>query len=142
MANTAFELKIEVDNTDDILRKVAEAAEVALKQCGEVIEGYAKEDCPVDTGLLRNSISYGLSGKPMNTQHYSDNAGEQHGEYGNAPNTVADAVYVGSNVEYAAPVEFRSMSHQVGKAHFLRDAGMDHFDELKDKAEKIFAALS
>lgn len=137
--NTAFEVTI--DNTDLILSKVAESVETALKQCGEVIEGYAKEDCPVDTGLLRNSITYGLSGQRVERPDYTDDAGTQHGHYeSNCPSTIADAVYVGSNVIYAAPVEFKSMSHKVGKAHFLRDAGTTHFDELKDKAEKIFHA--
>lgn len=138
-SNVAFEVTI--DNTNLILEEVARVSETVLKQCGEVIEGYAKEDCPVDTGLLRNSITYGLSGKAVNQVDYSDDAGVQHGHYSsNAPTTHMDAVYVGSNVEYAPAVEFKSMSHRVGKAHFLRDAGMNHFDELKDKAEKIYHA--
>ena len=137
--NVAFEVTI--DNTNLIMEEVAQVSETVLKQCGEVIEGYAKEDCPVDTGFLRNSLTYGLSGQRTNITSYTDDAGEQHGEYrSNCPTTYADAVYVGSNVEYAEAVEFKDMSHKVGKAHFLRDAGTNHFDELQDKAEKIFHA--
>lgn len=140
MANdTVFEVTI--DNTDQILEEVARVSETVLKQCGEVIEGYAKEDCPVDTGLLHNSLTYGLSGQRTNITSYEDNYHEQHGEYrSNCPTTHKDAVYVGSNVEYAPAVEFKDMSHKVGKAHFLRDAGTNHFDELRDKAEKIYHA--
>lgn len=137
--NTAF--TVTIDNTKAILEEVAKVSETVLKQCGEVIEGYAKEDCPMDTGLLRNSITYGLSGQRTNITSYTDNFNDQHGEYGaNCPTTYKDAVYVGSNVEYAPAVEFKDMSHEVGKAHFLRDAGTNHFDELKDKAEKIYHA--
>ena len=138
-SDTAF--TVTIDNTNLILEAVEQVSETVLKQCGEVIEGYAKEDCPVDTGLLRNSLTYGLSGQRTNITSYTDNAGEQHGDYkSNCPTTYADAVYVGSNVEYAPAVEFKDRSHRVGKAHFLRDAGTNHFDELKDKAEKIYHA--
>ena len=138
---SGLSFKIKIDNTNAILEEVDQACQTALKQCGEVIEGYAKDDCPVDTGLLRNSITYGLTGQPMNQTHYTDDAGEQQGEYkSNAPSSHKNAVYVGSNVEYAAPVEFKSMSHKVGKAHFLRDAGTNHVSELKTTAETILHA--
>ena len=34
----------------------------ALTECGMVAEGYAKMLCPVDTGALRNSITYKVTG--------------------------------------------------------------------------------
>ena len=125
------------------MRAVEEKMVQALKLMGETIEGYAKDDCPVDTGLLHNSLTYGVSGSSMNQTSYTDNSGTQSGSYqSNAPGTAKDhAVYVGSNVEYAPYVEFMSMNHQVGKAHFLRDAGVNHIDELRDKAQKVFNTL-
>lgn len=53
----------------------------ALEICGGKAESYAKENCPVDTGHLRNSISHKVDKQ----------------------NKVA---YIGSNVEYAPFVEF------------------------------------
>lgn len=117
-----FDFKITVDNTAQIMAIIDEKADVALKQCGEVIEGYAKEDCPVDTGLLRNSITYALAGQ--------------------APAAADHAVYVGTNVEYAPYVEFIDRyHHNVGKAHFLRDAGLPHIDELKEVCLAIFKSI-
>lgn len=151
--NVAFELTI--DNTDEILRKVGDACDLALKACGEVIEGYAKDDCPVDTGLLRNSITHAVSGQGTSVTSYHADRGSTGASAGDSragtvrvgrySGVVGDpnekACYVGSNVEYAPFVEFRDMSHLVGKAHFLRDAGQNHIDELRDVAQKIFESL-
>lgn len=62
------------DNTDEVLAKFAEAKQRALERIGLQAEGYAKKECPVDTGLLRNSITHA---------------------------TDEDAAYIGTNVEYA-----------------------------------------
>lgn len=77
----------------------------ALSLMGEVVEGYAKENCPVDTGNLRNSITH------------------QGGE---------GCEYVGTNVEYAPYVEFMDMSHKVGQAHYLRDGAQNHIKEIQE----------
>lgn len=90
-----------------------------LMAIGATAEGYAKEDCPVGTpestgipgyigGTLRNSIS----------------------------NAVVDnEVYIGTNVVYAPPQEFNNYKHQIGKAHFLRDAAATHGDEYRQLME-------
>lgn len=63
------------DNSGEILQAFENAVQRGLEAIGETAEGYAKDDCPVDTGRLRNSIT----------------------------NQVKDEeVYIGSNVEYAA----------------------------------------
>ena len=149
------------DNTEEILQKVEENINVALKQIGEAIEGYAKEDCPVDTGLLRNSLTYAVAGQSAAISSYhasygsnrgadgkrhsasSKNAGSVNiGRYSGAVGDASDqAVYVGSNVEYAPAVEFKDMGHKVGKAHFLRDAGYNHTEEYKEIAEKILKRM-
>lgn len=149
-----FEIKL--DLTDQVLKATDEAVEIALKQIGEAIEGYAKEDCPVDTGLLRNSLTYAVSGQTPAISSYraertstgqsatSGTSGTVRiGRYsGNIGNAQDKAVYVGSNVEYGPAVEFKDMSHKVGKAHFLRDAGQNHIPEYKEIAEKILKTLS
>lgn len=140
MAGLTF--KLTVDNTDEIEKVIGEKIKDGLLMCGETIEGYAKDDCPVDTGYLRNSITYGLSGEDVNNESYSDNAGVKDGHYDSpAPSTQSNAVYVGSNVEYAEYVEFKDMSHISGKAHFLRDAGYENVDELKDNFLTIFKSI-
>lgn len=65
------------DNSDLVKNALEEQIEAALIAIGMTAETYAKRDCPVDTGRLRNSITHAVE------------AGEQ-------------AVYIGSNVEYAA----------------------------------------
>lgn len=67
------------DNSDKVLSEFEQAIARALERIGSQAEGYAKDLCPVDTGRLRNSIS-----------HKVDKGG--------------DAVYIGSNVEYAGYV--------------------------------------
>lgn len=64
------------DNSGKVLDDFKAAVLRGLEQIGMAAEGYAKDLCPVDTGNLRNSIS-----------HVVDEGG--------------DAVYIGSNVEYA-----------------------------------------
>lgn len=108
MANLDFTVK---DNSAAVIAAVNEKVALALGLVGEVVEGYAKEDCPVDTGRLRNSLTH------------------EHGPDG-------DSEYVGSDVEYAPYVEFGDYNHTTGKNHFLRDAAQNHIEELKDVAQK------
>lgn len=65
------------DNSGLVKDALQDQIEKALLAIGMTAETYAKRDCPVDTGRLRNSITHAVE------------AGEQ-------------AVYIGSNVEYAA----------------------------------------
>lgn len=65
------------DNSGEFLKALPEQLEQALTAIGLTAESYAKKECPVDTGRLRNSIT-------------------------NAVRADEKAVYIGSNVEYAA----------------------------------------
>lgn len=139
-----MEFKIEVDitsNKDAIKSEVLRQAKLGLRVVGDTAAGYAREDCPVDTGLLRNSIAYALAGEvpqvPEGGKGYSDDSAGQKGTYSAKMPDATDglAVYVGSNVEYAAYVEYRDAEHKTGKAHFLRDAIQNNMDEY----EKIIA---
>lgn len=77
--------------------------------CESTVKEVLTENQSVDTGLLRNSITYALAGEPPNIQSYVSDDGTKSGSYsGNAP--VEDdenhkSVYVGTNVEYAPYVE-------------------------------------
>lgn len=65
------------DNSEEFLKALPEQIEQALTAIGLTAESHAKQECPVDTGRLRNSIT-------------------------NAVRADEKAVYIGSNVEYAA----------------------------------------
>lgn len=110
--NTMFSVKVD-DNTKKIIEQLGKEVEIILATVGEKAEGYAKTQCPVDTGRLRNSITHREDG---------------------------GTVYVGSNVEYAADVEFIDRAHKNGKAHFLRDAMQDNLKEYKEIIEQGVAA--
>lgn len=98
----------------DVDQEIEKRIKRALSLMGDTVEGYAKEDCPVDTGNLRNSLTH------------------EPGE---------DCEYVGTNVEYAPYVEFiDGRHHPVGKAHFLRDAAQKNVKELKEVALRTLAA--
>lgn len=148
------------DHTAEVEQKVTEKINLALNLMGEVVEGYAKEDCPVDTGLLRNSITHALGGENISHSYHAsygsnrNKSGKRYGAgsknagsvgVGRASGTMGStddrACYVGTNVEYAPAVEFKDISHTVGKAHFLRDAGTKHIDELRDVAQKTLKTI-
>ena len=101
------------DNSAEVLAEMYEKLSAACEAIGGQAEMYAKEDCPVDTGRLRSSISH---------------ATEEH------------TAYIGTNVEYAPAVEFRDTDHKTGKAHFLRDAASTHGEEFKQITQDILRA--
>lgn len=67
------------DNSAQVLAELQKRIDVALEKCGLLAEGYAQLKCPADTGNLRNSITH---------------------------KTSKDEMVVGTNVEYAAYVEY------------------------------------
>lgn len=101
------------DNAPKVESAFKKQLSLALEAIGQTAEGYAKEDCPVDTGRLRNSISYAV-GEPSEND-----------------------VVIGTNVEYAPQVEYRDVNHKTGKAHFLRDAAANHSDEYQKLVDEI-----
>ena len=94
------------NNSQEVLDAAHQQMIRALEAIGQEAEGYAKENCPVDTGRLRNSIA-----------HAVDDA--------------EPAAYIGTNVEYAIYVEYGEYNHKVGKNHFLRDAASTHGEHYK-----------
>ena len=129
------------DNTDEVLSKMEKAIERGLEAIGMTAEGHAKKvltkavytgdkDYPL-TGRLRNSITYAVSGKKAAIQSYSGDHGEEGGTYdGTAPDDKEKAVYLGTNVVYAAGIETGS-HRKAGGVHFLQRAATDHSDEYK-----------
>ena len=58
MANSNMTFSIAVDNTDKVGQELIDACRRALEICGGKAETYAKMNCPVRTGNLRNSITH------------------------------------------------------------------------------------
>ncbi len=53
-----FVMSVEItDNSKEVSAAIKAALLRGLEKCGLVAEGYAKKLCPVDTGILRNSIT-------------------------------------------------------------------------------------
>lgn len=107
------------DNSEEVKGAIKSAILRGLVKCGLTAEKYAKRRAPVDTGLLRNSITYALSGEPAAIKKYTakkaKNGAKAEGEYtGVAPDDGGLAVYVGTNVEYAPYVELGTGSFTEG----------------------------
>ena len=121
------------DNTEEVLN----ALEAAIKQGNEAIgmtaERHAKKKCPVDTGRLRNSITYALAGEETHVKSYKANKGGKDRETytydGTADGKKGSGVYIGTNVEYAPFVENGARGRP--PVHFLQDAAENHSDEYK-----------
>lgn len=113
----------------------------ALTMCGLVVEKFAKQLAPADTGLLRNSITWALAGKKPATKSYKANKPKngviQTGEYsGTAPNDDELSVFVGTNVEYSPHVELGTSRQEAQP--FLKPAAADSKSELEQCFKKAF----
>lgn len=141
-----FSIQIRKDNRKKVLKELQTRIDDALELCGEQAERNAKlnlEHAPrrIDTGLLRNSITYALHGKAANAMAYSADRARKEGETipsgsysGTAPDGT-NTVYIGSNVEYAWYVE--EGTRKMVPSHFLRDALADHDEEYKNLIKQV-----
>lgn len=130
-----FVMSVEItDNSKEVSAAIKAALLRGLEKCGLVAEGYAKKLCPVDTGILQNSIT-----------HVVD---EQE-----------PAAIIGTNNEYAAYVELGTgiyaeggggrptpwgyqdakgnwhMPHGNKAQPFLKPAAADHAGQYRDILE-------
>lgn len=96
-----IEFKLD-DNSDEVIKLFESQADRGLEAVGMQAERHAKEKCPVRTGRLRGSISH---------------------------SHIWPVAYIGTNVEYAAYVEFGT-SKQKAKP-YLRPAAENYTAEYK-----------
>ncbi len=101
-----FEIRL-VDNSDKVISDLEKKIANALEKCGMTAEGYAKLKCPVRTGRLRNSITHATSGR---------------------------AEYIGTNVEYAASVEYGARGRK--PKPYLKSSIVDHLETYKTILEQ------
>lgn len=97
-------VEVQENNVEQIEAAMDKAIAKALTMIGLKAEGNAKAICPVDTGRLRNSIT-------------------------NAIDTDANAVYIGTNVEYGPCVELGTSRRHPHP--YLKPAAADHADEYR-----------
>lgn len=139
MATKEFEFHIESDETDEVIRQCTEKVKKALETIGIKAEGYAQGLCPVDTGLLRNSITHAVSGNPTSITTYTADR-EKNGKLmsGSYSGTVGSAndntVYVGTNVEYAVDVEL-GIKRKRPKP-YIKPSIQDHISDYKTIIEQ------
>lgn len=130
------------DNSQQFKDAKDEAILRALEAIGITAEGYAKMKCPVDTGLLRNSITHAVGGDTVSmSYHATYGSNKSNGKrmsasamgagsvgVGRYNGTVGqrgdETVYIGTNVEYAAYVEFGTVN--TPPQPYLKPAVMDH----------------
>lgn len=108
-------VSVEQDNTEQVIDGIDSAIGVALEKIGLLAENYAARKCPVDTGNLRGSITHEVD------------AGD-------------NAVYIGTNVEYAPHVELGT-SRQKAQP-FLRPAASEHGEQYRRVLEKALGGGS
>jgi HK97 gp10 family phage protein len=106
-------LVIRENNAEQIAGAIKTSLAAALEEVGLAAEGFAKkkltENHSVDTGRLRNSVTHAI-----------DMGGE--------------AVYIGTNVEYAPYVELGTSRSE--EKPYLRPAAQDHAREYRVIIEK------
>ena len=139
-------------NKIEVQRATEKAMKKAARMVGGTVEGHAKELCPVDTGLLRNSITFAFGGEAPQIIDYvsndKDKTGKQierqEGHYeGTAPADDDDqiTVYVGTNVEYAPYQELGAPNANVPEHPFLRPAFENFRNEIEQIIEKCLKEI-
>lgn len=126
------------DNYKEVLNEFEKAVERGLEAIGIEAETNAKENTPVDTGRLRNSITFATQTyhSPGNSTIKAGETPADPQEYETQATPEKNALYLGSNVSYAESVETMNRPHTTGKAHFLRDALAQHGDKYKKIMKK------
>ena len=130
------------DNTEEVLSALESAIRRGNEAIGLAAERHAKkkitEAKAVDTGRLRNSITYALAGEETHVKSYKANKGGKERETytydGTAEGKKGSGVYIGTNVEYAPGIELGT-HRSAGAVHFLQDAASNHSDEYKKLME-------
>ena len=123
------------DNSTEYKDLLNQAIRRGLRTIGMRAETHAKENCPVDTGYARNSITHALSGETAAISSYKADRGKngkppRTGKYSGTTGEIEDNyVIIGSNVEYFPFIEEGARGREA--RHTLRKAATDHKDEYK-----------
>lgn len=143
MADTLTVKTVGMENAISNIRALAVASPEAVKRgtlrTALLVERQAKSNVPVDTGRLRASISTNWTGSGLSRGKVDAKAGpgDGVGQPGEKKDTFR--AVVGSNVEYAAAVEFNETArHDSGGPHYLFSAYFAHEGDLdKEIAREV-----
>ena len=124
------------DHSKEYMNDVSKALETALTAVGIHIEGEAKEELEnsprrIDTGLLRNSITWALDGESPATQSYSADDGSKSGSYSGTADKESGnnrSVTIGTNVEYGIYVHEGTVNMSPNR--FLKNAVERNQDQI------------
>lgn len=100
------------DYSKEVMSAYSQARERSLEIIGLTAEKYAKEIVPKDTGRLQNSITHEVEDK---------------------------AVYIGTNVEYAPPVEYGTIKQKAQP--YLRPSATEHPNTYRQIVTDEFAKI-
>lgn len=134
----ALSVKIIENNKNEIKDELEVAIERALEAVGLQAENYVKMNVPVDTGLLRNSITHAIAGKHAAVTTYKADTPKKgqpaSGSYSGSAPYEKNTVFIGTNVEYAPYVE---LGHKLPSGgfvpgiHFLERGITSHMNVYK-----------
>lgn len=116
------EVKV-TDNSGKLKSTINQRIPVILEACGQVGEKHGKKGARVDTGRYRASITHTVSGEGEKVHVYRDDNRKQFTEEIFGVPESEQAVYIGTNVEYALYLE--------QKDHTIKNAVADHIAEYK-----------
>ena len=134
------------DKSHALIKGLQQAVDRALESIGIAAQGYATLACRVDTGRLRNSITYATAkgqGQPnkFKSTGKQDKKGKNKravmaspADYAMLGKPEENSVWLGTNVEYARHVEEKVKA-------FIRPAIMDNISDYKNILEENLRAL-
>ena len=111
--------------------------DAALHISSEARKALAKDPIRIDTGLLKNSVTYAISGEGAAEQTYKADKGGKGGSYkGKTPEYKKGlGVYIGTNVEYARYVH--EGTKRMTPNRFLKTACELNKDQFKQNLKRI-----
>lgn len=149
-----IEVTLSNDAVEEIKKATAEAVLTALDSAGMQAATLARMELQndpsrIDTGLLRNSITHAVSGRPAAiTEYRADNESKYTGKMpepghynGAAPEDPpqSPAVYIGTNVEYAGYVH--EGTDRMEPNRFLKKAVEGNQGELENSIKDVLHNL-
>jgi len=111
-----------IANLNNALKIVSKDVSEALEEVGQRGVGITKKNTPVDQGRLRNSIGYTIGGKVEGNEDTVKPSGDK------------SSVVIGTNVVYAAWVEY--MAKNGSQGYMLRS-----YNQIVPIAKKIFETV-
>ena len=123
------------DNSGLIKESTREEILTALRACGVQAQAHATAEITangaIDTGRLKNSITFAVSGDSSRQHAYNDDEGTSYSEIVNGGGKESDQIlYLGTNVEYAQFVE--AGTHKMAARPFIRPAVQNNIAEFQD----------